>query len=355
MKLDRDKFWEGFRPWFDGVTNSSLRNDHVQNVEFLLGKFETSPYFSADARLIADAFAQLHIETYIPKTGSRYAPVTEQGGHDYFNKYDIQFNPKKARSLGNLTPGDGFKYRGRGYCQITGKNNYAKFGLIDNPDSALEPETAFHILEHGMQYGVFTGFSLTHFIHGETCDYVGARRVINGQNRAAEIAGYARSLEKILTNSLTDSAASPDTSGSSTATSDTVQPSVTATDVSAMNAADPPVDTRQSTNVLTKVDAVGDKVQSVSATAEKFQAVSVPAGLGTKLSVFWKQVIMPAVMAFMGWISGHWQLCLIIAMVLVGLGTYEWVENRRRNNPVGAVPPVVDPTVMPDKPWWKIW
>ena len=52
--------------------------------------------------------------------------------------------------LGNIEEGDGFKFRGRGYLQITGRANYAKiseqlFGdnrLVENPDLILAPEYA---------------------------------------------------------------------------------------------------------------------------------------------------------------------------------------------------------------------
>lgn len=54
--------------------------------------------------------------------------------------------------MGNNSPGDGFKYRGRGFIQITGKENYDKVGkiigvdLVNNPDLANDPEIAAKIV-----------------------------------------------------------------------------------------------------------------------------------------------------------------------------------------------------------------
>jgi len=38
--------------------------------------------------------------------------------------------------------GDGFKYRGRGFIQLTGKDNYTKFGYGGNPDAVSSPDAA---------------------------------------------------------------------------------------------------------------------------------------------------------------------------------------------------------------------
>lgn len=55
------------------------------------------------------------------------------------------------RNLGNSEQGDGYKYRGRGFTQLTGRSNYARAGkalgvdLLANPDLASEPELAAKI------------------------------------------------------------------------------------------------------------------------------------------------------------------------------------------------------------------
>jgi putative chitinase len=48
--------------------------------------------------------------------------------------------------MGNVGPGDGWRFRGRGWAQLTGRANYAKAGLalgldlVDDPDQAATPE-----------------------------------------------------------------------------------------------------------------------------------------------------------------------------------------------------------------------
>lgn len=72
-------------------------------------------------------------------------------GKNYFRKYDIKYNPRQAQSLGNTRPGDGQRYHGRGYIQLTGRSNYQMAGdalgvdLINKPELAARPEIAAQI------------------------------------------------------------------------------------------------------------------------------------------------------------------------------------------------------------------
>lgn len=108
------------------------------------------------------------------------------------------------RDLGNVQRGDGPKYKGRGFVQITGRRNYSDWSrrlgidLINNPEKALEPEIAAKILVQGSRDGTFTGRKLEDDISGVKRDYYNARRIINGLDRATEIAAIAQNFYRVL-------------------------------------------------------------------------------------------------------------------------------------------------------------
>lgn len=101
------------------------------------------------------------------------------------------------KNLGNTLAGDGWRFRGGGYPQTTGRANYRKIGgavgadLEAYPDRIMEQEIAIHALIEAMKKGVYTGKSLSSY--KLPAQFKDARAIINddvGKNGSA-IAGHA--------------------------------------------------------------------------------------------------------------------------------------------------------------------
>ena len=77
-----------------------------------------------------------------------FTTLRERGNEKYFRKYDIRYNPVKANELGNIYPGDGVKFKGRGFIQLTGRANYTEAGKVlqlpleDKPELLEQPNIA---------------------------------------------------------------------------------------------------------------------------------------------------------------------------------------------------------------------
>lgn len=183
--MSRADFYDAIRPIFGG----SLTESQVQGIEVLLAATDGLP-IGHRAYLLATAKHE---------TAHTMQPIYERGKRAYFNKYEP--GTKRGEALGNTKPGDGYLFRGRGYVQLTGRDNYIKAGkklglnLVDGPDAALSPMIAARILVQGSSEGWFTGKKLSDYLPDS---FVEARRVINGTDRAQEIAAIAISFGKAL-------------------------------------------------------------------------------------------------------------------------------------------------------------
>jgi len=80
-----------------------------------------------------------------------FKSMVEYGGSLDFRKYDPKYAPKKAKALGNKKVGDGARYKGRGYIQLTGRYNYKRAGealglpLEQKPELVEKPEIAVQV------------------------------------------------------------------------------------------------------------------------------------------------------------------------------------------------------------------
>lgn len=97
--------------------------------------------------LMALATIRAETEGFLPISEGQSRYNTSPGGHP-FDLYD------RRTDLGNSQVGDGEKYRGRGFVQLTGKDNYRTHGqaiglgdsLLSNPDQANDPTIAARLL-----------------------------------------------------------------------------------------------------------------------------------------------------------------------------------------------------------------
>lgn len=187
MKIDRPKFIDGYTAAF-GALNAA----QTAGLDALLAAAEGDADIT-DLRWLAYMLATVKhecagtwhpIEEYGKGKGRKYGvavTVTDPEGHSYSNVY-----------------------YGRGYVQLTWDYNYRTMGkvlanrLLYEPALALDAEVAYRIMSYGMRNGSFTGAKLSRFISGDLCDYVNARKIINGLDQAERIAGYARTLEAVL-------------------------------------------------------------------------------------------------------------------------------------------------------------
>jgi len=157
----------------------SLSQSQVNGLTAILDEWELK-YAKKDDRWLAYMLATAHHET--DKT---MKPIREYGRG-------------AGRSYGTADPQTKQVYYGRGFVQLTWRNNYQKMStvvkddLVTNADLALRPDYASEIMFYGMINGSFTGKKLGDYFSTAKEDWVNARRIINGTDKANQIADYGK-------------------------------------------------------------------------------------------------------------------------------------------------------------------
>jgi hypothetical protein len=189
----RKKFFDTVRA---ELFKGSMSQHQVDGMESIILAWKTKQL--TDLRWLAYMLATVYHET-----ARTMQPIEEYGkGSGY--KYG-----KKIKRSGVPYNAPDKLYYGRGYVQLTWYENYETMGrllgidLLNNPELALKADIAAEIMFEGMtkgnsHFGDFTGKSLENYFNDKKEDWVNARRIINGTDKAELIAAYGRKFFKAL-------------------------------------------------------------------------------------------------------------------------------------------------------------
>ena len=228
--IDIDKFIEEYKSkhsdigWYDKnrVTgryekiklpqlNSQSENNLRRLVKGIIDYYSQSDYEKCNIPRLAYMLATIRVESYNWRKRIFFGILEEDISYEKAEvDYGCGLTARRAgvaRKNGCRIDGDGYKYRGRGFVQITWRINYEKFNGINGIDFGLEPEkimdfdTLIKVTVDGMEKGLFVkGETLSKHINAEKKDYKSARRIINGQDKDWIIAEYAQGIEECLMN-----------------------------------------------------------------------------------------------------------------------------------------------------------
>lgn len=174
MKIDRTVFFDGIRRSpFPGKLNAG----QVKGISFILDEFERRGW--KDLRWLAYILATTKWET-----AHTMLPISEMGGEKYLRSKRY------------------YPWYGRGFVQLTWKRNYEAMrqgvldltglDIVENPENAKDIQAAAYIMFQGMLEGTFTGKKLGDYFNDRVTDWYNARRIINGLDKATEIASIGK-------------------------------------------------------------------------------------------------------------------------------------------------------------------
>lgn len=185
--INKPKFYQEIR---ENGLFTKLSQQQVDSIDCILNYWDNSGF--TDLRWLAYMLGTCYHET-----ARQMLPIEEYG-------------KGKSRPYGSKLKHSGVAYTkpdkiyfGRGYVQLTWYENYELMGrllgidLLNSPEKCLEIDTATKVMFEGMtkgssSLGDFTGKCLEQYFNEQKEDWVNARKIINGLDKANEIAEYSK-------------------------------------------------------------------------------------------------------------------------------------------------------------------
>jgi len=144
----------------------------------------------------------------LTKAQIAYILATAEHESDSFKtleEYDTGNRYEGRNDLGNIQSGDGPRFKGRGYVQLTGRRNYTRYTEITGIELVKLPlilmnwsALSVFVIVDGMMRGVYTGHRLNEFVNRNKEDFFNARQIVNGHDRAQKIADQANDWLKLI-------------------------------------------------------------------------------------------------------------------------------------------------------------
>lgn len=196
MTINRDFFFDMVR---SNPFGGGLQQHQVDGCEAILDEWERH-HAAKDDRWLAYMLA-----TAFHETAYTMQPVRETKAN---SDAEAIARLDRAYAKGQLswvkTPywrkdGNGDSWYGRGLVQLTHKANYVRMAtaighpkLATDPNEALDMAVSIKVMFVGMEQGLFTGKKLADYFGKTSSDWVNARKIINGLDRADLVAKYGK-------------------------------------------------------------------------------------------------------------------------------------------------------------------
>jgi murein DD-endopeptidase MepM/ murein hydrolase activator NlpD len=205
QRIDRDFFFSKIKPELSHASSfgktarheiPQLTADHYN---------ELFDAWDADAALTDLRWLAYILGTAYHETGYVVRPIRETGRDneaDVVRLLEAAYEKGRIKKRYWLPQENGQRFYGRGFVQLTWADNYKRVGqaiglgtaLYDRADMALDRPPSVKIIYKGMIDGLYTpGHTLPrYFAPGRTAEWVNARRIVNGYDKAEQIADYAK-------------------------------------------------------------------------------------------------------------------------------------------------------------------